>query len=158
MKFSNEELIQKLAKFRKETKEKEWLEFKEAKNGISFDDLGKYFSALSNEAQLQSVECGWLILGIEDKRNSLKLSLKDLDEEIKELKKTAKQAQSLPDKLAAQKRVKSLEKKRDEAWREYDATGRKIEEDKDRLIETIEQKLSAKETLVEVFTIRWKII
>ena len=64
----------------------------------------------------------------------------------------------MPDKLAAQKKVKSLEKKRDEAWREYDATGRKIEEDKDKLIETIEQKLSAKETLAEVFTIRWKIV
>lgn len=94
----------------------------------------------------------------EDKRNSLKLSLKDLDEEIKELKKTAKQAQSLPDKLSAQKKVKALEKKRDEAWREYDATGRRIEEEKDKLIETIEQKLSAKESLAEVFLIRWKVV
>ncbi|MFA5059529.1 MAG: SNF2-related protein [Candidatus Omnitrophota bacterium] len=94
----------------------------------------------------------------EDKRNSLKLSLKDLDDEIKELKKTAKQAQSLPDKLAAQKKVKALEKKRDEAWREYDVTGRKVEEDKDNLIESIEKKLTAKETLAEVFTIRWKVV
>ena len=94
----------------------------------------------------------------DDKRNSLKLSLKDLDEEIKELKKTAKQAQSLPDKLAAQKKVKALEKKRDEAWREYDVTGRKVEEDKDKLIESIEQKLIAKEALAEVFTTRWKVV
>jgi len=94
----------------------------------------------------------------DDKRNSLKLSLKDLDEQIKELKKSARQAQSLPDKLAAQKKVRALEKKRDEAWREYDKMGRVIEEEKDKLIETIENKLHAQESITELFTIRWKII
>ena len=94
----------------------------------------------------------------EDRRNSLRLSLKELDEQIKELKKSARQAQSLPDKLAAQKKVRSVEKKREEAWHEYDKTGRSIEEEKDKLIETIEKKLSAKETLTELFTIRWSIV
>jgi predicted nucleic acid-binding Zn-ribbon protein len=93
----------------------------------------------------------------EDRRNSLRLSLKELDEQIKELKKSARQAQSLPDKLSAQKKVRSLEKKREESWHEYDKTGRVIEEEKDKLIETIEKKLSAKETLTELFTIRWNI-
>jgi ATP-dependent DNA helicase RecG len=32
--------------------ENEWVEFKEAKNDYSFDKLGRYFSALSNEAAL----------------------------------------------------------------------------------------------------------
>lgn len=94
----------------------------------------------------------------EDRRNSLRLSLKELDDRIKELKKSARQAQSLPDKLAAQKKVRSLEKKREEAWHEYDKTGRAIENEKDKLIETIEKKLSAKETLTELFTIRWDIV
>lgn len=94
----------------------------------------------------------------EDRRNSLRLSLKELDDRIKELKKSARQAQSLPDKLAAQKKVRSIEKKREEAWHEYDKTGRAIENEKDKLIETIEKKLSAKETLTELFTIRWSII
>lgn len=71
MKFSNEELVQKLNKFRKEPKEREWLEFKEAEDDFSFDKLGRYFSALSNEAQLKSVEYGWLILGIEDKSRKI---------------------------------------------------------------------------------------
>jgi ATP-dependent DNA helicase RecG len=44
--------------------EVEWVEFKEAKNNIHFDDLGKYFSALSNEANLKRQDCGWLVLGI----------------------------------------------------------------------------------------------
>ena len=94
----------------------------------------------------------------DDRCNSLRLSLKELDEEIKELKKSSRQAQSLPDKLAAQKKVRGLEKKREEAWHEYDKTGRTIEEEKDKLIETIESKLSAKETLFELFTIKWQLV
>jgi len=46
--------------------ETEWVEFKEAKNNIHFDDLGEYFSALSNEANLKRRSCGWLVLGISD--------------------------------------------------------------------------------------------
>lgn len=47
--------------------ETEWVEFKEAKQNISFNDLGQYFSALSNEANLKRKHCGWLVLGVTDK-------------------------------------------------------------------------------------------
>jgi ATP-dependent DNA helicase RecG len=47
--------------------ETEWVEFKEAKNSFDSDDLGKYFSALSNEANLKEQAFGWLIFGIKDK-------------------------------------------------------------------------------------------
>ena len=47
--------------------EKEWVEFKEAKNNFDFDDLGKYFSALSNEANLKSQPWAWLVFGVKDK-------------------------------------------------------------------------------------------
>ena len=49
-------------------KETEWLEFKEAKRNFHFDDLGKYFSALSNESNLKNKNCGWLIFGVDDNR------------------------------------------------------------------------------------------
>ncbi|NTW20454.1 MAG: KR domain-containing protein, partial [Nostocales cyanobacterium W4_Combined_metabat2_030] len=35
------------------TTENEWAELKEAKNNYDFDNLGRYFSALSNEANLK---------------------------------------------------------------------------------------------------------
>ncbi len=41
--------------------ETEVLEFKKAKDGYSFKKMGKYFSALSNEANLQGKEEGWLV-------------------------------------------------------------------------------------------------
>lgn len=48
--------------------ESEIVEYKEAKRKFGFDSLGKYFSALSNEANLRNAECGWLFFGITDKR------------------------------------------------------------------------------------------
>lgn len=47
--------------------ETEWVEFKEAKNHFHFDDLGRYFSALSNEANLKSQPWAWLVFGVKDK-------------------------------------------------------------------------------------------
>lgn len=63
--------MKKLDEFLAEPKEAEWLEFKEAKRSFSFDELGKYFSALSNEARLQSSSYGWLIFGIENKNREI---------------------------------------------------------------------------------------
>jgi len=61
------ELKKKLYKLINLPAEVEWLEFKEAKNNFDFDNLGRYFSALSNEANLKKQECGWLIFGVTDK-------------------------------------------------------------------------------------------
>lgn len=47
--------------------ENECVEFKEAKNDFSFDSLGKYFSALSNGANLCNKQYAWLIFGVDDK-------------------------------------------------------------------------------------------
>lgn len=46
--------------------ETESVEFKEARTNFHFDDLGKYFSALSNEANLKGVPFGWLVFGGQD--------------------------------------------------------------------------------------------
>lgn len=47
--------------------ETEWVEFKEAKHNFGADDLGQYFSALSNEANLHRQPCAWLVFGVKDK-------------------------------------------------------------------------------------------
>jgi ATP-dependent DNA helicase RecG len=49
--------------------EGECIEFKEAKKDFNFDDLGKYFCALSNEANLKNKRYSWLVFGIKDKGN-----------------------------------------------------------------------------------------
>ncbi|CAM3140186.1 RNA-binding domain-containing protein [Filibacter tadaridae] len=65
------ELKNLLNEFRGLPAENEWVEFKEAKNDYSFDNLGQYFSALSNESNLFSQEFGWLIFGVEDKEKKI---------------------------------------------------------------------------------------
>lgn len=47
--------------------ETEWLDFKEAKSNFDMDDLGRYVSALANEANLCGRPCAWLILGVRDR-------------------------------------------------------------------------------------------
>lgn len=47
--------------------ENEVVEFKEANNNYKFDKIGQYFSAISNEANLKSLQFGWLVFGVRDK-------------------------------------------------------------------------------------------
>lgn len=49
------------------TWENEVAEFKQAGNDYSTDDIGKYFSALANEANLRGADCGWLVFGVNNK-------------------------------------------------------------------------------------------
>ena len=49
-------------------KESEVVEFKKAEKSFDFDDLGRYFSALSNEANLRGLEFAWLIFGYDEKK------------------------------------------------------------------------------------------
>jgi ATP-dependent DNA helicase RecG len=65
------ELIQLLDELRALPVETEWLEFKEAKNDYDFAKLGKYFSAIANEANLKGRDYGWLIFGVEDKQRTI---------------------------------------------------------------------------------------
>lgn len=64
--------------------ENEIIEFKEAKNSYDFSKIGKYFSALSNEANLHGQPHAWLVFGVVDKTRELVNSTfrsqrKDLD-------------------------------------------------------------------------------
>ena len=56
-----EKIVRMLASF-----ENEVVEFKEARSNYHFNDIGKYFSALSNEANLRGLQEAWLIFGISD--------------------------------------------------------------------------------------------
>ena len=48
--------------------ENEVIEFKEARSNYSFNDIGKYFSALSNEANLRGLQEAWLVFGISNQK------------------------------------------------------------------------------------------
>ena len=94
----------------------------------------------------------------EDKRKGLKADLKELDEQIGILKKEARFAATLPDKLNIQKKLRDLEKNRDIAWKEYDESAKIIDADKEKLLDTVEDRL--KQTMEEktLFAIGWSLV
>ncbi|MDD7011710.1 MAG: putative DNA binding domain-containing protein [Candidatus Treponema excrementipullorum] len=85
--FNNEDIEKKLDELIASQFETEVTEFKEAKNSFSFDELGQYFSALSNEANLHNKNCAWLIFGIEDKKHKIVgTKYRNNDKELNSLK------------------------------------------------------------------------
>ncbi|MBK8506141.1 MAG: putative DNA binding domain-containing protein [Saprospiraceae bacterium] len=65
--------------------ETEVLEFKEAKNQYDKDKLGKYFSALSNEANLRGKDFAYLVFGVDRHKNIVGTTISD--NQINEYKK-----------------------------------------------------------------------
>ena len=72
--------------------ENEVVEFKKAENNFDFDDLGKYFSALSNEANLRDKSFAWLVFGVHDKtREILGTTFKNSMKSLQKLKQDLSQ-------------------------------------------------------------------
>ena len=94
----------------------------------------------------------------DDKRKGLKSNLKELDDQLKELKRQIRQASSLPEKLTLQRQARKIETKREEAWREYDVQARDIETKKDQLLDTVEEKLSTEIFDEQLFAISWSVV
>lgn len=69
--------------------ESEVVEFKEAKQTYDFSKLGRYFSALSNEANLKNLQHAWLVFGVKDNQavvgSQFRVAAKDLQSLKKEV-------------------------------------------------------------------------
>lgn len=75
-----------------EHSENEVVEFKRAENNFDIDELGKYFSALSNEANLREREFGWIVFGVWDKKHQIiGTSFKDGEVALNRLKQDMSQ-------------------------------------------------------------------
>lgn len=71
------------------TWENEVVEFKEVGDSYSVSDIGKYFSALSNEANLRGQEKAWLVFGVNN--NTRAITNSDYRPEPERLQSTKKQ-------------------------------------------------------------------
>ena len=80
-----------------------------------------------------------------------------MDDQIKELKKQVRHSSSLPEKIELQKKVKTRDEKRDDAWREYDEAAKEIESRKDELIDAVEARLKQNITETALFEIEWEV-
>ena len=94
----------------------------------------------------------------EDRRASLKAELDELDDALKDAKKAARLAPTLPEKLERQRAARTLEASRDDAWRAYDQASREIDAQKDMLLDTISQRLAQHIEHEPLFTLRWQVV
>ena len=93
----------------------------------------------------------------EDKKNSLEIELKDLDKEIKLCKSEAKKILNLEEKVAMQREIKEMEKKRNELRLELFKSQDEIDNAKENLISDIEKRLKQNTVLDQLFLIKWLI-
>lgn len=94
----------------------------------------------------------------EDKKNTLKQALKELDDRIKDLKKENYTSNNLPEKLERQKEIRQLDIKRDEAWKEYDQKKKDIDKQIDQLIGQVQAKMEQKVEITKIFEIKWNLV
>jgi len=93
----------------------------------------------------------------DDKKTTLRQTLKDLDDKIKILKKEVRLTGSLQDKLKKQKEIRSLDAKRDQAWKEYEGKKKEIDNQVDKLIDRIQAKMEQTVETEKLFAIRWRV-
>jgi ERCC4-related helicase len=99
-----------------------------------------------------------LELWADDKAKSLRLSLKEIEDAIKEQKKLSRQCANTAEKLKIMMQIRSLEDKRDEAWKDYEDAKKEINTKKDDLLDEISARLEQKEEVEELFTIKWRVL
>jgi len=93
----------------------------------------------------------------EDIKLSLELELKGIDRDIRQAKVDGQKAQILEEKVHLQKKVKTLESKRNEKRRQLFEAQDQIEREKDQLLAKIEANLEPKVQIEEIFTVKWAV-
>ncbi len=93
----------------------------------------------------------------DDLKEGLEASIKELDKQIKEVRREAKIAVTLEEKLALQKQQKNLESQRNKSRRELFDKQDEVDGRREELIESLEGKLNKKTTVETLFTVQWSV-
>ena len=94
----------------------------------------------------------------EDKKLSLELKIKELDKEIKTRRTDARKLVKLENKVAEQRAIKDLEKKRNNLRRELFDKQDEIDGEKDKLLDTVQTRLESESSVESLFVLKWKLI
>lgn len=94
----------------------------------------------------------------DDRLIALNIHIKQLDQSIKEARKTSRQLPTLREKMEAKKILKQRERERDQLMLNYHEEKKNIEAEEDQLLADIEAALAMKQRREHLFAIRWHII
>ena len=98
-----------------------------------------------------------LDLWSEDLKEGLEIEIKDVDKDIREMKKEAAKVTDVKDKLEKQKELRKLEQKRKTMRQRLYEEQDKIDAQRDEMIARVEKQLASKVNVQDLFTIRWKL-
>jgi SNF2-related domain/Helicase conserved C-terminal domain len=104
------------------------------------------------EAEAEKLD-GWA----DDLKVGLEHEIKELDPQIKEVRRAASAALTLEEKLAGQKQIKSLEAQRNQKRRSLFDAQDELDRQREELIARIEGKLKQKTELTQLFVLKWSI-
>ncbi len=94
----------------------------------------------------------------DDLKETIEQSIKELDKEIRQVRKDAKLAPTLEEKLELQKQQKKLETKRNKDRRELFNKQDEVDARRDEMIHTIEERLTKRLVEKALFTIQWQVV
>ena len=111
----------------------------------------------SRNAKHFDEEVGKLELWAEDLKFGLEQELKELDREIRDIRRATAGSASLADKLAGQKKLKDLDAKKKKKRAELFDAQDTIDAKRDTLIGEIEKQLQQRVSSKTIFTARWSL-
>ncbi len=91
----------------------------------------------------------------QDRRVSLQVERDEIEDALRDAKRAARTAGTLPDKLERQRAVRDLEAKREQARRDYDHASDELLRQKDALLDDVAERLSQQTEERQLFTLRW---
>lgn len=94
---------------------------------------------------------------VEDRRQSIRAELKDLEMNIKQLKAEARKMLQLQNKIEAQRRIKDLESRLAERKFQQFETEKEIEAEREKFLDDIEERIRQAPQRKPLFTIRWSL-
>lgn len=93
----------------------------------------------------------------DDIKSGLEASIKELDRDIKEVRRNAKIAPTLEEKLSWQKKQRDLERTRNKQRKELFDRQDEVDQRRESLIEKLEARLNQRTEIETLFTIRWSL-
>lgn len=105
------------------------------------------------DKETEKIDC-WA----DDLKQGLEQDIKDIDRQIKEVRKAATIAPTLEEKLECQQQQRQLEGKRNKLRRELFDKQDEIDAKRDELIVQLQAQLEQKVDVVELFRIQWEIV
>lgn len=94
----------------------------------------------------------------EDRRQSIRAELKDLEMSIKQQKAEARKMLNLQQKISAQRTIKDLESRLAERKFSQFETEKEIETQKDKFLDDIEARIRQTPKRKPLFTLRWSLV